>query len=241
VSRFLVIMPKLSIIVPCYNEAKNIPIILEKFSSALEGYSAELILVNNGSTDESGEVIRYQLQNPLYGFARVVNISKNTGYGHGIISGLGAAKGDVLSWTHADLQTDPEDVVRAYKKFCKIAGNQNIFIKGRRVKRRFGDNAFTFGMSVIASFVLGKILYDINAQPKLFSRSFFEMMQSPPVDFSLDLYALYLAKKSGYKIHTIPVSFGERMHGESKWAFSFKSRYKTTLRTIRYIFALRGW
>ncbi len=234
-------MPALSIIVPCYNEAENILLILEKFSRVLKGLSAELILVNNGSTDESGEILRGELKNPLYCFARVVSIAKNIGYGHGIMTGLREAKGDVLAWTHADLQTDPADVIRAYQKFRELEKKDaNILIKGRRLNRRLGERFFTFGMACLASFVLGEALYDINAQPKMFSKSFLLKMKNPPDDFSLDLYLMYLAKHFNYKTYTIPVHFGERIYGESKSAANFKSRCRTIMRTFKYTFALRS-
>lgn len=231
---------KLSVIIPCYNEAKNIPLILEKCASAFKGQPVEVVLVNNGSTDDSANVFVSQLANPAYAFAHVVTVDKNIGYGHGIMAGLRAATGDVLAWTHADLQTDPTDVWKAYQEFTRLNRPDRIIIKGQRVGRKFGDWFFTLGMSLIASTVLGKILYDINAQPKLFHRSFLPNLTGAPDDFSLDLYLLASAKRKGFQIVTIPVHFGQRIHGESKWAFSFRSRWKTVLRTIKYIFALRS-
>lgn len=232
-------MKKISIVVPCYNEAKNIPIILEKFSRALKGYSAELLLVNNGSTDESREIFNHELQNPEYSFAKVMNVTKNIGYGHGVMIGLRQTSGEILAWTHADLQTDPADVVRAYQKFLELGIDNKVFIKGKRVNRRVSEKIFTFGMASIASIVLGKVLYDINAQPKMFHKSFVSLMRDPPNDFSLDVYALYLAKRYGYRVATIPVYFGKRIYGESKSAFNIRSRLKTIIRTIKYIFYLR--
>lgn len=229
----------LSVIIPCYNEVKNIPHILTKCAAAFSGQSVEVVLVNNGSTDQSAGVFQTELAKPEYAFAKLVTVEKNIGYGHGILTGLRAASGNVLAWTHADLQTDPADAWTAYQAFISLNQPDKVIMKGKRVNRQFGDWAFTLGMSVIASTVLGKVLTDINGQPKLFHRSFLSKMKNPPTDFSLDLYVLYLAKKLGYTIHTIPVQFGKRLYGESKWAFSFSSKYKTTLRTIKYIFALR--
>ncbi|EKD79355.1 MAG: Glycosyltransferase family protein [uncultured bacterium] len=229
---------KLSIVVPCYNEAKNIPIVLERFAAVITEPDVELICVNNGSTDDTATVLSQQLQDSRYQFARGVTVPKNIGYGHGIMAGLHAAQGEVLAWTHADLQTDPADVIKAYHQFIAL-NRQDVIIKGKRLNRSFGQWGFTFGMSVIASVVLGKVLYDINAQPKLFHRSLLAQLPNPPDDFSLDLYLLYLANVLGYSTETIAVRFAQRQHGESKWAFSFKSRYKTVLRTIKYIFALR--
>lgn len=230
---------RLSIVVPCYNEAKNIPLILERFAAVVKDPDIEVLLVNNGSKDESAQVFAEQLANNAYPFVKVVNVEQNQGYGFGIVSGLKAASGAVLAWTHADMQTDPGDVMTAFQQFQRLSSAEQMIIKGKRINRSFGQWGFTFGMSLIASVVLMKPLYDINAQPKLFPRTLFDQLKNPPNDFSLDLYLLYMAKRLGYKIVTIPVRFPDRIHGESKWAFSFSSKYKTVLRTINYIFALR--
>lgn len=230
----------LSIIVPCYNESKNIPFILEKFAQVVKQQpTIEVVLVNNGSTDDSAQVLQSLLTKPAWSFIQVVTVETNIGYGHGIMAGLQAAHGEVLAWTHADMQTDPVDVLTAYERFQQLHQPNQIILKGSRINRRFGEWVFTLGMSWIASTVLLTRLSDINAQPKLFHCSLLSKLTNPPTDFSLDLYLLYIAKRLGYRIETVPVNFGKRLHGESKWAFSFLSRYKTVLRTIKYIFALK--
>jgi len=236
----------LSVVVPCYNEEKNIPLIVGRFREALTrckfSSGVEIILVDNGSTDNTEVVLAEEIAKSGNRHLRVVKVAVNQGYGFGILSGLLVAKGKMLAWTHADMQTDPYDVFRAYELYEKEKSrnsSQKIIVKGRRVGRRFGEWAFTFGMSIISSTVLKSFLIDINAQPKLFPRDFFLGLKNPPHDFSLDLFLIYAAKKSGYRVKTIDVIFGKRIHGESKWAFSWSSKYKTTLRTIRYIFALR--
>lgn len=230
---------KLSIIVPCYNEAKNIPLILEAFRGIHKEQSFELVLVDNGSKDDSAHVFQKELSKKQNSFAKVVTVKVNQGYGHGILSGIRAAKGDILCWTHADMQTPPEDCLRVYKTLLESKDVDETVVKGKRTKRAFGEWFFTLGMSIIASTVLLTPLYDINAQPKLFSRTLFESLKNPPKDFSLDLYLLYVAKKRGYTLKCIPVVFRDRIHGESKWAFSFRSKVKTIWRTIKYIFKLR--
>src|SRR3989338_8466712 len=97
--------PVLSTIVPCYNEAANIPLILERFKQGIGKNEIEVILVNNGSTDDSKTVLTKML--PQYPFARSIDVAVNQGYGYGILSGLRQARGEFLGWTHADLQTDP--------------------------------------------------------------------------------------------------------------------------------------
>jgi hypothetical protein len=102
---------KLSIAVPCYNESKNIPLILGKFSSVIKRDDVEVILVNNGSTDNSQEIPDMLI--PKYSFARVVIVKENQGYGFGITSGLKEAKGEFTGYTHADMQTYPADPIKA--------------------------------------------------------------------------------------------------------------------------------
>lgn len=238
---------KLSVVVPCYNEEKNIPLIFGRFKKALSHYNfsageVEIILVDNGSRDESSSVFRKCLEKYSGGFFKLVKIKVNRGYGHGILSGLKESSGNILSWTHADLQTDPKDVFQAYKLFLETSkkfGHYNFIIKGKRIKRKLGETLFTFGMSAISSLILGKILFDINAQPKLFHRDFYNRLENPPLDFSLDLYLLYFAKKNLFPILTLDVLFKNRIHGDSNWSFSFSSKVKTIKRTISYIFKLR--
>ena len=104
----------LSIVLPCYNEAGNIPSIIDAFYKALpKSIQTEIILVNNGSTDNTKAVLKKSLSRFQKGPFKVINIPKNKGYGHGILSGLDAASGQVLSMTHADMQTPPEDVFKA--------------------------------------------------------------------------------------------------------------------------------
>ena len=229
---------ELSIVVPCYNEAKNIPRVLDSFAQVLGGKDQiELILVDNGSQDETSRVIDGEIARGHYHFARKVTVAKNIGYGFGILSGLKAAQGQVLAWTHADLQTDPGDVLRAYETYREKSLTQpDILVKGHRRNRKIMEKIFSLGMQILASLVLGTGLSEINAQPKLFGRSLYDKMQNAPYDFSLDLYILYLAKKLGYKIVSIPVFFKSRIYGEAKGGGSFKTRVKLMKRTINYIF-----
>ena len=230
-------MSKFSIVVPCYNEAKNIPLILERFDKAIKNVELEVILVNNGSTDNSADVLADLI--PRYSFARLVIVEHNQGYGFGILTGLKAATGDFLGWTHADLQTDPKDVVSA----CNLIKEQNyvhtIYIKGLRKGRSWFDTFFTVGMGIFETLYLRCILWDINAQPNMFHRSFYEQWKNPPHDFSLDLYAFYFARILSLDVQRIRVEFPERIHGVSSWNTGFKAKWKLIKRTIEFSGSLK--
>ncbi|MFC1894365.1 glycosyltransferase family 2 protein [Candidatus Dependentiae bacterium] len=225
-------MKKLSIIIPCYNEEKNIPFLLERFGFFIKNLPIEVILVDNGSFDESAKVLTELI--PKYSFARTVRVEKNQGYGFGILYGLKYATGDFIGWIHADIQTDPSDVARAFDIICSNDFDSNLFIKGLRKKRSIFDTFFTLGMSVFETFYLKERLWDINAQPTIFHKSFFSKWQNPPSDFSLDLYALYMAKKCNLKIRRFEVLFPPRIHGKSSWNTGIGAKLKLINKTISF-------
>jgi glycosyltransferase involved in cell wall biosynthesis len=220
-----------SIVVPCYNEAENIPLILERFNEVIQNNDYEVILVNNGSTDNTAEVLEELL--PKYNFARTVLVEVNQGYGYGIIQGLKSAKASYIGWTHADMQTDPKDVVTAFE-IVRSAGAEKLYVKGKRMGRPLADRFFTWGMGVFETLYFGTPMKDINAQPNIFPREFFESWENPPYDFSLDLYSVYMAKKAGIKMKRFPVEFTPRLHGHSKWNTGMAAKWKFIKRTIKF-------
>ena len=124
---------RLSVVVPCYNEQDNIPLILERFDNVVNRDDVEVILVDNGSTDNSGQVLSELL--PNYRFARSIKVDVNQGYGSGILSGLHQATGEFIGWTHADMQTDPNDVIRALELLERQPDPENAYAKGLRQGR----------------------------------------------------------------------------------------------------------
>ena len=228
---------KNSLVIPCFNEARSLPELLVRCRQVVaESPATEVVLVDNGSTDESPAL--------LAGFSnasgvRAIRVEPNRGYGHGIVAGLRAARGERLGWTHADLQTDPRDALAGFASFDGARDPERLFVKGRRYGRPLGDVAFTVGMSVFESALLQKPLWDINAQPTLFHRSFFERWSEPPADFALDLFAYGLAVREGLVVQRFPVAFGVRAHGSSHWNVDFPSKLKFIRRTVSFSLELR--
>jgi glycosyltransferase involved in cell wall biosynthesis len=93
---------KLSLFIPCYNEAANLPLLLYRCREVARQPGCEVILVDNGSTDSSPDI--WQKLLPAYPGCRDIRVEKNRSYGFGLLCGLKAATGDVLGWTHADMQ-----------------------------------------------------------------------------------------------------------------------------------------
>lgn len=221
---------KFSLVIPCYNEAANIPLLLERCRPLCGRPDMEVILVDNGSSDDSPAMLTQLL--PQYPGCRSIRVEVNQGYGFGILAGLRAARGDILGWTHADMQTDPQDTLQGLELFAKHGPNS--FVKGRRYGRPLMDVFFTVGMSFFETLLLRKPMWDINAQPTMFSRQFFAGWSEPPHDFALDLYAYYQARRQGLQVLRFPVRFGPRAHGMSHWNVNWKAKRKFIERTMKF-------
>ena len=220
-------MAFLTLVIPCFNEADNLPALIRKCEKAFENEDVEVILVNNGSNDNSERIMRKQIR--LKEKIKFLTLEKNNGYGEGILSGLKQSNSKFIGWSHADLQTNPSDCLLAEDNLEKL--DKECFYKGKRYGRRFSDLIFTFGMTLFESMVLRKVLWDINAQPNLMSKEFFNSLEDPPKDFSFDLYAYYFAKKSGLKIKRFPVHFRKRLAGEAHLS-NFFDKIKYSYRTL---------
>ena len=229
-------MKKLSVILPCFNESKNIPFVLERFNKVIIRDDIEVIFIDNGSTDNTQKVLEELI--PKFKFAKFVKLIENKGYGYGILSGLKLAKGKYLSWTHSDMQTDPKDIIKGLNIIESLSGEERIFVKGLRTGRDWKDLLFTVGMSIFESLLLLTPLWDINAQPNIFSRELFDNLEESPNDFSFDLYYYYLAVKNKYKIIRFKVNFGKRYFGISSWNINWQSKLRFIFRTIGFSFKL---
>ena len=223
---------QLSLVIPCYNEATNLEALTHRCLHLLEMAPVEIILVDNGSTDNTAATLK-QLVGSDDRF-QLIRVPINKGYGNGILQGLAVARSGLMGWTHADLQTDPIDVERGIGILGKMDTSKALMVKGQRYSRPLSDSLFTAGMSAFESVLLRARMWDINAQPTLFTRALYEQWEKPPDDFSLDLYAYYQAIQAGHEVIRFPVIFGDRFSGQSHWNIDFRSKSKFIRRTISY-------
>lgn len=225
--------PDLSVVLPCYNESQGIARIIERFEQFADDYNFELILVDNGSSDDTQQVLAELL--PSKPFARCVQITDNKGYGDGIYTGLCKARGKVLAWSHADLQTDPGDVFRALDVLRDAPDPTRLIVKGRRHGRGLSEQIISRGMELVALLLLRRWIPEINAQPKVFHRELMDLTTKPPVNFNFDVYVLYRAIKNGWRIREIDVVFPPREYGESNWSATWTSKVRNIYRSMRFM------
>jgi len=236
-------MLELELVLPCYNESRSLKSLVLRTKAAAEraGFGPErfrLVLVDNGSTDETAAVLKELEVGGLGPWFKSVNIPKNEGYGHGLLVGLRATEAPVIGWTHADQQCDPGDALKAYTLLAS-SNEEKLLVKGvrtgRDIKERFVSRVFEF----FARVLLGLFVFEVNAQPKVFRRELLSALTSPPKNFAFDLYVLFRAVRQGYVIKSINVLFPPRIHGLSHWANNLLNRYKTIFGMISYMWKLR--
>jgi len=227
----------ITIVIPCYNERQNLPKLfnkINKFQKKNKNFS--FIIVENGSTDKSYDLLKRLTKKTIK--IDILKIKRNIGYGHGIYRGLIKAKknSDFIGWTHADLQTDINDLY----KINKLIRKNKIFIKGFRNGRPKIDNFFSKGMSFFASKILGYEFVDINAQPSVFSTDLNLNEKKIPKNFMFDLYVYLQAQKQNFNIKRVKVFFHNRLYGKSKWNNGLYSLLKFIILNFYYIMLFRN-
>ena len=227
----------LEIVIPCFNEGLAIKDLVEKCNSVSLQAPISFILVDNGSTDNTWEQLKILTSENTN--IVPIKIFNNIGYGHGILTGLKTTQAPYVGWIHADLQTNPEDLIQIANWLTLESSSTNIFIKGRRRNRALIDIFFSFAMSVFETILFQRKMIEINAQPTIFSRLLITELNSAPLDFMLDLYVYNSAKKLDYFEKRFFVDFGLRKYGQSSWNKNIFSRLKFIYKTIRYSFILR--
>ena len=229
--------PKFSLVIPCYNEEGNIELLINKCYELFKNHNYEVIFVENGSTDDSLRILKNNLKNKNN--FTLLRVFENQGIGHGIVEGLKITKGDIIGWTHGDLQTDPSDVKKAFVLSKKIKGD--FLIKGNRISknRSLLELFFTFGLGIFESILFLRNFWEINAQPNIFTKSFFLKWKNPPKDYNIDLYCYRKALINRISIIRFDVEFKKRFSGESKWNKNIFVRFFFILKTIKYSLKLR--
>ena len=230
-------MVEISVIIPCYNEGENLKRIAHSIEKIIKNNSTkiEFIIVNNGSTDNSINIIK-ELNKHYF---KSIHLKNNIGYGGGILEGIKNSSGEIVSWTHGDIQCDLNDVIIAYNKYKNELKNNLCIIKGRRINRKFINYFFSKLMAVFSSIIFRQRFNEINAQPKIFNRKIISSLKNAPTDFSLDLFLLFIANKQNYRIIEFPVLYKKREFGYSKGGDSIIGKIKLCVRSLIYILKLR--
>lgn len=207
---------EISIVVPVFNEAGNIKILLDEIVTALGDENYEIIVVNDSSSDNSLDVLR-ELRSKIPQL-RILSHTKNAGQSRAIRTGALSAKGDILCVLDGDGQNVPADFPKLIAHLRRIdASEQLAMVGGVRQKRQ--DTASKLWASKLANAVRGAILGDGTTDTgcgiKAIKREFF--LRLPFFDHQ-HRYMPALFLREGYLVEFLPVQHRERLSGSSKYS-----------------------
>lgn len=209
---------QLSVTIPFYNEDTNVIRVLKELTKELNSAKIdyEILAVDNGSRDKTAKLIdQFTKKNKR---VKKVVVKVNQGYGHGILSGMAEAKGNIVGWMDGDKQISAENLVKVFK--LAKTKRDGIF-KVKRVDRFDGLRRNLLGQSynILMQNIFGVKCKDINGCPKLFSRENLNKMNLISKDWFLDSEVLIKATRLHLQIYEIPVIFEKRKTGKSNVYF----------------------
>jgi len=201
----------LSIVIPAYNEEKRLGPSLEKIRGylAAKSYAAEIIVVDDGSTDRTAEVAGAALEGRLP--YRVLRRDKNQGKGFSVREGVLAAAGQVILFTDADLSTPIEELEKFIQRldegFDMVIGSRALPGCDIRVPQAAPREALGKFFNRLVRLLVMKGCLDTQCGFKVFRRGaamdLFSRLQSR--GFAFDVEILVLAGKLGYRVGEVPV------------------------------------
>jgi glycosyltransferase involved in cell wall biosynthesis len=232
----------LALVMPAYNEEEAVPVtvarLFEAFTDA--GYRLQIIAVDNGSRDRTGEIL-HELQASWPGLA-VHRVEQNEGYGNGILQGIRFATADWVGTIPADGQVDAEDVVRLFQ--TAEATNGRIVAK---VRRRFRMDGLRRKMISVAYNAFVLVLWpslgslDVNGTPKILRRDVLRAMDLRSKQWFLDPELMIKARYMGLRVVELNVFARMRGTGLSHVRMSTCWQFFRDLLIYRFSGILSAW
>ena len=205
---------KLTIIIPVFNEVKNIGEIIKRVQATK--LASEIIVVDDGSKDGTREVLQ-----KLHGKKKVHVIlhEKNQGKGASVATGMKAATGDILLIQDADLEYDPRDypilLQPIQEGLADVVYGSRFLGAAHRVTmfwHQVANNLLTFMTNILYD----SILTDMETGYKVFRRKVIEGMNIKAKRFNFEPEFTAKILKRKYRIFEVPITFNPRDYSEGK-------------------------
>ena len=222
---------QLSIVIPLYNEIKNIPLLLDELFQVLKaaGFSYEIVAVDDGSQDGTFELLRREL--PRFPNYRLIRFRKNFGQTAAMAAGFDSAEGEIIVTLDGDLQNDPADIPRLMEKMSEgydIVSGWREKRKDPFVTRRLPSHL----ANKMISWVTGVKLHDYGCTLKAFRR---EVAKNIRLYGEMHRFIPAIASWMGVSIAEIPVNHRPRKYGSSKYGISRTVRVILDLITVKFL------
>ncbi|MAG47190.1 hypothetical protein CL617_01170 [archaeon] len=230
-------IPDLSVVIPFYDEEKTVEpltkVLVNEFKKNNINY--ELILINNGSSDKTSEIVDNLAKK--FKSIKAVHVKVNKGYGWGILNGLKIAKGEYVGYMDGDLEIKPDGILNLYKKVKKTSADVGKGIRDR-AESDFFKTIASRGYDLLFFFLFFKFIKQVNANPKIMKRDCYKKMNLNSKEWFIDSEIIIKALKNNYKVVNEIVSYTPRRAGESHINFFdlFPIIIKYIKNTIKYRF-----
>lgn len=204
-------IPRVSVVLPVYNQADHIEQIVRNYTAALDAlkYSVEMVLVVNASRDGSLECCK-ELERGLAS-VRVLH-NEEPGWGRAVRTGLAASHGEILCYTNS-ARTEPHILAL---HIILAAANPGMVIKAnRRLRHPFLRRAGSVLYNVQCRTLFDLPVWDVNGTPKVFGRDFFPLLNLKEEGDLIDLEFILRCKQLGKQILEVPIVSAVRHGGES--------------------------
>ena len=205
----------ISIIIPFHNEGENISKLVEEIKTSLkeEEFGYEVVLVNDGSTDDFKNSLSKLLKDNKQ--VKLIDLPRRMGKGEALVRGLRESIGEIIVFMDGDLQDDPNDIARLYKKL----DDKYDLVNGIRAKRQ--DNAVIKLYSVAGNYFLRSFvnspIHDVNCGFKMFRRHILDHVVLYANNFRFLPIAAYY---KGFRVTEIEVNNRPRLYGKSKFGIT---------------------
>lgn len=234
----------LSIVIPVYNEERTIGLVMDQLGKIkFNGVNAEIIVVNDGSSDDSVKII--QAKKGKSTGLKFFNHKINQGKGAAVQTGLKNAKGDILMIQDADLEYDPNDIPRLLKP---ILDRHADIVYGTRLRRmpnlKKEEKSIRFllhylgnrWLSLVTTILYGSVVTDMETCYKLFTKEAFKgiKLKSRGFDLEPEITAKFL--KKGLKILEIDINTRPRGYDEGKKLHTFRDGFKALWTLVKFRF-----
>ncbi len=209
-------MPLLSFVIPAYNEAESLPDLLAKLHATVktQKYRAEVIFINDGSTDATAEVLeRLAADSQLR--VHVIHFRRNRGKAEALTAGFQKATGDIVITMDADLQDDPTEIPKLLETLHR--GDYDM-VSGWKYPRKdpLEKRVLSFVFNRVTAMLTGVKLHDMNCGFKAY-RS--EVVKGLHLYGDLNQYIPIWLHVEGFSVGEVKVKHHPRLFGKSKYGF----------------------
>ena len=221
----------LSVFFPAYNDAPSLPRLLEKTFATLGQYASdyEVIVVNDGSQDKTGEVLE-QLAKQYAPDLRIVTHEQNRGYGGALRSGFAAARKDFVFYTDGDSQYDVTELPLLLERM----GPKTGLVNGYKLERH--DPAHRIWIGSLYNFC-ARLLFririrDIDCDYRLIRRELLDKIHLTSTSGTICVELVRKLELSGWQVEEVGVHHYERLYGRSQF-FRVRALASTFVQLIR--------